>query len=161
MEARATATANAEYLALPDGFLGMRALYLSGPGTVPLDYFAPQQLRTIRASDVAGQPRAYTIADNQIIFAPAPAAEYEVEMLYYARIPALSDSNTSNWLLEQHPDLYLYASLLAAEGFLQNDERIPMWRAMVDRIVGEINTTGAQRRLGSSPLVMRPMVAFQ
>lgn len=155
MEARATATTSGEYLALPAGFLGMRSIYLSGSPDTPLDYFAPHMLRMIRGTG----GNAYTIADDQIIFAPVPASGQTVEMLYYASIPALSDSNTSNWLLASHPDLYLSASLAAAAAFI-DDPRMALWKATSDEAMAFVNEAAEKRRRGSTPLVSRSMVAF-
>ena len=47
-------------------------------------------------------------------------------------VPALSSGNPSNWILEDHPDLYLYGALVEAEPYLKNDARIPVWRGLYD-----------------------------
>ena len=160
METRATAPAAGEYVALPTGFLGMRSICLDGSPDTPLDYFAPQHLKTIRAEGTAGSPRAYTIVDDQILLVPAPSASPSVEMVYFARLPALSDANATNWLLTDHPDLYLAASLAAAEAYVWNDERLPMWRDTASAIIETINLAGDKKRRGSAPLVARGMTAF-
>ena len=53
-------------------------------------------------------------------------------MLYYKYFTALSDSNTTNDMLTYHPDAYLYAVLLEAEPYLQNDKRVALWAAAYD-----------------------------
>jgi len=159
MEARATASTSGEYLALPDGFLGMRSIYLSGSPQTPLDYFAPHLLRMTHSSGETGQPTSYTIADDQLIFAPIPSTAQTVEILYYGKIPALSDSNTTNWLLTAHPDLYLSGALAAAAAFI-DDPRMALWKATSDEAIVFINESGEKRRRGSAPLVARAMTAF-
>ena len=47
---------------------------------------------------------------------------------YRQKVPALSDSNTSNWVLASHPNAYLYGALAHAEAFLVNDDRVPMFK---------------------------------
>lgn len=160
METRASVAASSEYVALPTGFLGMRSIYLAGSPDRPLDYFAPQHLKTLRAETAAGQPAAYTIVDDQLLLVPAPSASPTLEMVYFAKIPALSDANTTNWLLTDHPDLYLSASLAAAEAYIWNDERLPMWRETSTAIIDAINAAGDKKRRGSAPLVARGMQAF-
>lgn len=54
-------------------------------------------------------------------------------------LEALSDSNTSNWLLEKHSDAYLYQALASGEAFNTNDERMPMWKALAQQAVDQIN----------------------
>jgi len=38
---------------------------------------------------------------------PPPGSDISIEMIYYGRVAALSDANTSNWLLVKAPDVYL------------------------------------------------------
>jgi hypothetical protein len=49
----------------------------------------------------------------------------------------VTDSDT-NWLLTQHPDLYLYAALVESAPYLKDDERIALWRAELDRRIAEV-----------------------
>jgi hypothetical protein len=35
-------------------------------------------------------------------------------LVYYAKIPPLSSTNVTNWLLTDHPDAYLYGALMQA-----------------------------------------------
>ena len=42
-------------------------------------------------------------------------------LYYYQKVTALSVANTSNWLLTNFPNLYLFGSLVAAEAYLGTD----------------------------------------
>ena len=46
----------------------------------------------------------------------------------YDGVTALSSSNTTNWILTNHPDLYLYASLSEAAPYLGQDDRLAVWK---------------------------------
>lgn len=46
---------------------------------------------------------------------------------YYRNLPSLSDANPSNWLLEDYPNLYLFAALVEASAFIMDDDRLPLW----------------------------------
>lgn len=48
-------------------------------------------------------------------------------------LPSLSASQTTNALLREAGDLYLYGALAEAGNYLQHDERIPKWEARRDR----------------------------
>jgi hypothetical protein len=89
-------------------------------------------------------------------FWPAPDKLYTANMVYRATIPALGPALESNWLLLKHPDAYLYGTLIQAEGYGWNDERIGMLKAALDEAVVEINQSGTRQRYGSSPLTMKP-----
>ena len=47
----------------------------------------------------------------------------------WLKVPALSDSNTSNWVLESHPNVYLFGALSHAESFLVNEEKEQEYRS--------------------------------
>jgi hypothetical protein len=81
-----------------------------------------------------------------------------LEFDYFQKVPALSDSAATNWLLAAHPDLYLFGSLVEAEMFGVNDERAPLWKARRDEIFDEIEKlsnksrgAGAMRVMGVTP----------
>lgn len=158
MEVVTSATASSESIALPTGFLEMRSIWLDQNPDRPLDYFPPHQLRTVRASAEAGTPTAYTIIGTAIYFAPVPSGNHTVNMAYYGKIPALA-SNSTNWLLTNHPDIYLAGSLSAGEAFGWNDERIGLWNATANDGIAMLNEQGVKMRTGANP-TMRPMSAF-
>ena len=100
-----------------------------------------------------GQPAYYTITGTQLEFIPAPDSTYSAELTYYAKIPALSDANTSNWLLAYAPDLYLYGALMEAAPYLKDDERLPVWSQMYVNSLGDIEVADERASVSSTPLV--------
>lgn len=100
-----------------------------------------------------GQPAYYTITGTQLEFIPAPDSTYSAELTYYAKIPALSDANTSNWLLAYAPDLYLYGALMEAAPYLKDDERLPVWSQMYISSLGDIEVADQRASVSSTPLV--------
>jgi hypothetical protein len=75
-----------------------------------------------------------------------PDTTSTVTLDYYQKIPALSDEAPTNWLLTDHPDLYLYATLgeLAALG--KNAPEAAAWIARGDAILNEIITLDRAKR---------------
>ena len=53
-------------------------------------------------------------------------------------LTALSNSNTTNWLLTNHTDAYLYGALAEAEPFVHDDPRVGIWKAKRDEILDAI-----------------------
>jgi hypothetical protein len=47
--------------------------------------------------------------------------------MFYKKIDALSVTNTTEAMLTDNPDVYLYGALLEAEPFLMNDQRVQLW----------------------------------
>ena len=158
MEAVSSASVSTESVALRTGFLEMRSIWLEESPDRPLDYFPPHQLKTTRASAEAGTPTAYTIIGTAVYLSPTPSGAHTVNMAYYGRIPALA-SNSTNWLLTNHPDIYLAGSLSAGEAFGWNDERIGLWNATASDGIAMLNEQGVKMRTGANP-TMRSMRAF-
>jgi len=73
-------------------------------------------------------------------------------MVYYHKLPYLSDTVSSNFWLANTPDLLLYASLGEAEPFLMNDERINTWAALYDRGVNALTKSDDEGDFPAHPL---------
>lgn len=130
MEARATATLTDGYIQLPTGYLEMRNLQINTDPVRFLEYRTPLQIDyEYPSQNSSGIPKVYTIVGDEIQIVPKPDSGYTVEMAYHKKFDALSDSATTNWLLTNAPDLYLFGSLIEAEPFLKNDKRVVLWEA--------------------------------
>ncbi len=112
MEQIDTVTINAETVSVPTGFISLRSFYILSSSTkYPLEYITPHNLFEIRGGSRSGRPRSYTIeADNeteQFRFGPSPDTTYTGYLSYYKNFEALGSSNTSNYILDKHPGIYL------------------------------------------------------
>jgi hypothetical protein len=138
---RATATFDQEYEALPGDYLEM--LNLTNQTTVPfqkVQFLSLNQWDDYKRDFTTLQvPKYYTIVGNQLQLLPVPGSSITAEMVYYAKIPALSDSNAANWLLTNHPEVYLYGTLIQAAPYLKDDDRIATWNAMLERSLDNIH----------------------
>lgn len=129
MENRASASINSQYSAIPTDFLEPIRLHIESGPYQPLDLISSSdmQQRRAAAADAAGKPQFYAFTQGELEFYPTPNASYDLEMNYYAQIPALSASVTSNWVLEYFPDAYLYGSLVHSAPYLAEDARANVW----------------------------------
>ena len=138
---RAIATFNAEYEALPGDYLEM--LNLSNQTTVPfqkVQFLSLNQWDDYKRDFTTLQvPKYYTIVGNQLQLLPVPGASITAEMVYYSKIQSLSDSNTTNWLLTNHPEVYLYGTLIQAAPYLKDDDRVATWNALLEKSLDNIH----------------------
>jgi hypothetical protein len=102
-----------------------------------------------------GRPRYVTVVNGEARFAPIPDATYETVLEYKRALPALTDAEPSNWLLEAHPNIYLYGALRHSAPFMQDDERLQMWHAVYDQMVEARHIAEGQREF-SGQMVIRP-----
>jgi hypothetical protein len=123
------------WAALPADYLTWRRLTWTGATRVELGYVNPSYFQAAYPSQPADVPRIFTIEGANLKVMPINATPLEFD--YYQKIPGLAASST-NWLMTAHPDLYLFGSMVEAEAFGVNDERMPMWKARRDEIFDEI-----------------------
>jgi len=143
MESRASGqqTGGDQYMQVPSDWLETIRLILTGNGTsvVQLISLSGMADKRAKAEDLSGTPSFYSHVDGQFELYPTPSEDTDFELLYYQEIPALADDNTSNWLLEKAPDVYLYGSLLHSAPYLQEDARIAVWAQMYSAAVQNLN----------------------
>lgn len=153
---QATMSTSSRYLALPTGYIEMRRLHFTDDSgyVYDLSFVTPEQLND-RINLQAGKPLLFTTIGSEMEFDRVPDDTYTVQMSFYKELTALSDSNTTNDILTKYPSVYLYASLISAEGFLGPDERIPGWYQMYETAVKRANKTDKKGRFSGSTLRMR------
>ena len=121
--------------AVPSDWKETISLTLAPGPSLPLEFVnidMAEQVRAIPTND-GKPPHFYTHEGGQFFLVPAPSASTDLVLVYRAAIPALATDNQTNWLLTKSPDLYLYGSLAAAEPYLKNDERMPLWKSQADQ----------------------------
>lgn len=159
METRSSGQQSAgdEYMQLPADWYCTIRLHNVDNGTSVLALTSRDAMADKRAGDedASGSPYLYTHADGQIQLYPTPSATTNLELLYYATVPALSDSNTTNWLLTEAPDVYLYGALLHSAPYLSEDERIGIWAQMYSSAVQQLNKASETARYSGSGLRLK------
>lgn len=107
---------------------------------VPLTYLSPDRIGEI----IADRPTHYTIDGNRIKL-PSPGT---VTIRLTKSFCPLSSNVAFNWLLRDHPDVYLYGALMQAAPFLRDDERIPVWGRFFANAIDSINKREINRQTG-------------
>lgn len=149
-----TMTGGDSTVALPSDFLELRDLYIDATPRITVSYLSPSAFsRDARTTD-SGRPVFYTVLGQEFDFAPIPDTNYTLELLYYFKPVAMSNSVASNEFLANYPDALLYASLGEAEPYLMNDARINTWAAMYDRAVARINGSDENSEYAGAPISM-------
>lgn len=152
MERRSTAVLDTQYSALPNDFYEPIRLITTGSNPRRIELVGQGQLMELRenSNDKSGQPQVYAITDGTIEVFPKPDGEYTLEMVYYSSIDALTSSNTSNWVLQYHPDAYLYGALMHSAPFLGEDNRLQTWSALYEKAINDINADSDKAKFGGS-----------
>jgi hypothetical protein len=156
MEKRADANLDTQYTALPNDFLESIRMSLTTADTNTLEMVNAFQISNLRAQNLntTGRPVNFAISDGSIEVFPTPDTSYTLEMLYYEKIDTLNSGNTSNWVLTNFPDAYLYGALVHSAPYLAEDARANTWAALYQKAINDINseserskTSGSGRRM--------------
>ena len=99
-----------------------------------------------------GKPYYFARNGDSLTFGPTPDADYALVGSYYKRLAALSDSNTTNWLTDDYPELIRFAALCEATPYLQEDQRIPVWEAKYQQVKQRIERLERREKTAGSRL---------
>lgn len=119
--------ADTQTVAVPSDWLETENITLMTSIPRNLGVITPEQMDARFPLDYyAGEPRYYTMIGSSIILGPTPDAVYTISLDYYAKFPALAD-NSTNWLLTNHPQIYLYACLHEASLYTKEHDQAAMY----------------------------------
>jgi len=134
---------------LPADFLQMRSVYAEGSPDNPLRSISPAGLRELFRGR-AGTPVAYALENRRLILGPVGNAT--VTMLYYAKVPPLNEAAPTNWLVNEHPDLYLHQTLAILFAKIGDEARAATQLGLATALIDRANGAGKKARWGAGPL---------
>jgi len=139
-------------ISLPDGFLEMREIHVSSSPDTTLEFVAPFKLSQLKQSGAGGIHVYYTIRDDAIELYPTGSCT--VEMVFYKEITPLDDTNTSNFVLADSPDLYFHGCMHNAYMYMRDVDSAAMHSQEFERIAEQMNKMSNRRKF-SGPLQVR------
>lgn len=152
LETRSTASVStsSRFLALPGNFIHMRRLklQLSG-GDADVEYRTPEQLEVYGTS---GIPKFFTVT-SQLEFDRTPDSAYTAEMQYFQRLAIISDSNTTNDILTNFPNIYVYGTLAYLYKFAAEEEKSQFYYQEFIKAIAGANKQDRRGRYGASPIM--------
>jgi hypothetical protein len=141
-----------ELYSLPSDFRKLRKLHIEGSPDRPLVEMSPVAIPTMFSGDT-GTPRAYYIEGRQLGLAPPPDQSYTLRASYFQRIPPLTSAVPSNWVLSEHPDIYVWGTLMHAAYFIRDADAVDACSALFDQAIAELQRESRLDRWGAGPLV--------
>lgn len=156
-ERRSTATLDAQYSTLPSDFLRPMRLQLLDTYTGEIAPISTAQMLQMRQdrNDRVGRPEYYALTGGSLELFPTPDDTYTASLVYYGRVPALSVSNTTNWLLTEAPDVYLYGALVHSAPYLKDDARLGVWESLFKQGLDTLNISSGDAKYGGTGLRMK------
>lgn len=149
------------------GVIGSREISL------PSDYFEPYAMWLTTYGDERelapaireqlpvclsnSEPTAWAIDGSNIVFDCRCDRAHSFTFRYRKKF-ALSDSETTNWLLANHPDVYLAAALVWGGVFMRDTAEAAPWKMILDDAVNDLAWTEA-RSIAIAPLTVDAALA--
>jgi len=150
MEVSVTGTTTSGYAALPADFGQVSRVSVTyGGSALALEYMNPAEVSTTATA----YPKYFTIENNQLKIIQAGTTSYT--LYYIPKIAALSVSNTTNWLLENAQDLYMYASCLEGAKYIRNVEQVASLSGLVLTLLESVKSQAKRRGLPSGSMRIR------
>ena len=154
---RSTATADSQYLTLPTDWLEAINIEITSGDFTPLFQVSIESLDVYRKSvnNRTGKPVYFAIVDSTLELCPTPDVDYDLQLTYFGKIDSLSDSNTTNFVSNNHSDLYLYGALKTASIYLMDDNRVSMFHTAFEKSIEELRMENERVSFAKGSLIPR------
>jgi hypothetical protein len=103
---------------------------------------------------LVGDPAYYTTINGQIQTAPNFVAPTYLEISAYMQVDPLATEDT-NWVSDDHPDLYLYGGMAELAGYIKNQGAKDYWLTLMSGIYEEIQTVSEFDEWVGAPMQVR------
>ncbi len=141
MEASATGNmvSGTATLALPTDFMEVRSVTFNPTSTSlrKLEYITPEQAESFGFVS-NGEPQYYTFVGGVFRFYPTPDSAYAYTLRYYKKITDLDGTDTTNYVLTNFPDVYLYGCLVEYCIWAADDQGAARWKVLLDEAMAEL-----------------------
>lgn len=149
METLATGTLTGETLAFPTGFIWAKYLKVN---RYVREYMAPADYADLDEQDDTS-PRFTIIGQSFYILNGASGDSYS--LIYWKAFTAFSADADTNWLLTNHPDVYLWAGLKQVALALKDDAEAARCDGLYRSAVAKVNRNEWMAAASGSPLSVR------
>lgn len=154
MESVASGTLTGETLAFPTRFVDARRLLVGG-----YEYLYESPGVYGEFSRQGETAYIYTIqGQNFYILNGASGDSYT--LTYYAMFAGLSDDSDTNWLLTNHPEVYLFGSLRSAAIYLSDDNAMSKYSALYTAAISKLRTADRRASFSGGALTVRSDMAY-
>lgn len=133
METLATGTLTGETLAFPTGFVWAKRLKV---GRYIKEYVTQADYADFDAQD--SQTDVFTIIGQDIYILDGASGD-DYSLIYFKAFTAFSDDGDTNWLLTNHPDVYLWGGCRQAAILTKDVEEFQRFSGLYASAVSRVN----------------------
>jgi hypothetical protein len=152
MEAYTSGTLTGETLAFPTGFIWAKRLKV---GRYVQQYVTPAEYADL--DEIGGQNEVFTII-GQDIYILNGVTDDPYTLIYHKAFTTLSDEADTNWLLTNHPDVYLFAGCAKVALVTKDDKALARFTALYQKAVNAVNRIDWLASASGAPIRVRTNV---
>jgi hypothetical protein len=123
------------------------ALFLIDPSSSDETELTQKADGTFPYDATSGRPRFWAMDGTNVNFDCPLDAAYTFRFRIRQRY-ALSDASPTNWLLTNHPDVYLLASLLWGGIYIKDGDQAQAFKSLLDEGIAEVQQIIAEQNRG-------------
>lgn len=123
-------TPNQPLVQLPSDWVRVLDVWYGG---TPLQFRGAGNTSAYAGGQIPSSRGFYQIIGNTLSYIGVnndPNSKLQID--YYASLEGLSDTNTSNWLLEDSATCYLFGSLMHAAAYVRDQTQLAIWQGFRD-----------------------------
>lgn len=155
VRATTTTTSGTAFYDLPSDLIELRNItYDTSSSSYALTYLSPESSSREYGSTGNGFPRAYTNLGKNIKLAPTPDGAYTININYFQKLNSLSNSVTSNDVLTEFPDLYLFGSCMEGAIYLNDTEQTQRFASIFQATLDEVKRSEEAARYSGTVMTM-------
>lgn len=133
-------------IGLPCDFAGVLSLTAYGQPNRKIVYMSPDMWDEQWLTSYSA-PHYYTLTKTRLLF--SPSVEFDGLLRYWKHMCPLKADHDSNWILDHHPDAYLYGACMHAAPYLKDDDRIGVWNGFYASAITAINAESVEQQAGA------------
>lgn len=88
--------------------------------------------------------------------APVPDQAYPLQIIYFSRIQPLDATNQENLLTREAPQALLFGTLLQAQGYLKNQEKLAVWKSFYTEAIAALKNEDQKRMIDRNTVRQEP-----
>ena len=155
IRANTTTVSGTAFYTLPTDMLELRNIvYDSSSNSYALAYMSPESLSREYGTYTNGAPRAYSIIGEDLKIAPTPDGSYTLGINYYQALTPLSSSVSTNNILSNFPELYLFGACAEGAVYLNDNEQLQRFSALYLEAVNSVRAAEEAARYSGTVMTM-------
>ena len=162
--AQATITASTNPTPLPSDCKELRsiAVYSANPSQAnTIAIVSPSMLNDLgQLQSSTGVPEAAYVQGSNLYLWPAPQAATQLTISYFTKLVPLSNTNPTNLVLANYPNIYLFGILKEMAPYLEQPDESALWQQKFDAAINDANVDREREEYSASVRPLRLPVAF-